>query len=207
MSLTDGDHNTLLLTVAQRYYEQSRTQDDIGRELHLTRWKVGRLLEEARREGIVRIQVVHPHARQTAMERELRRRFALSECIVVPAPTTDTDPNGHVAKAASDFLQARGTEIRVLGVSWGNTLEDVAAALPAGWNKGVEVIQINGSVSRSIKPTLAATVATRSLTYQGVRGSRAAKYTACASTFRPFVQALDRAKMSRLFMINAPALI
>jgi deoxyribonucleoside regulator len=160
MSLTDGDHNTLLLTVAQLYYEESRTQDDIGRELHLTRWKIGRLLEEARREGIVRIQVVHPQARQTAMERELCGRFGLSECIVVPAPNTEADQHGHVAKAAADFLRARGTQIRTLGVSWGNTLQDVAAALPSGWNKGVEVIQINGNISRSIEPTMAASVAT-----------------------------------------------
>ncbi len=160
MSPTADEHNTLLLTVAQQYYEQDRTQDDIGRELYLTRWKIGRLLEEARRKGIVRIQVVHAQARQTDMERELRRRFGLSECIVVPAPTIEDHPNSHVAKAAADFLQARGSRIQILGVSWGNTLQDVAAALPEGWNKGVEVIQINGSVSRSIKPTMAASVAT-----------------------------------------------
>ena len=58
------DRTDLLLEVAQRYWEQGRTQEDIGRELHLTRWKVGRLLEEARAEGIVQISVVHPRARR-----------------------------------------------------------------------------------------------------------------------------------------------
>ena len=44
---TEPSHTQLMLHVAQSYYEQGRTQEDIGRELHLTRWKVGRLLDEA----------------------------------------------------------------------------------------------------------------------------------------------------------------
>lgn len=160
MSTPDGTHDALLLEVAQLYYEQNRTQDDIGRELHLTRWKIGRLLDEARKVGIVRIQIVHPQARQRGLELELGRRFGLSECIVVRTHSDGSDQRMHVAKAAANFLQDRGAQIRTLGVSWGNTMQDIAAALPAGWSDGVEVIQINGSISRSIKPTTAADVAT-----------------------------------------------
>lgn len=156
----DGSRDALLLEVAQLYYEQNRTQDDIGRHLHLTRWKVGRLLDEARKCGIVRIQIVHPQARQSSVERELEQRFGLTESIVVRTHADGLDQRMQVAKAAADFLQAKGTQVRTLGVSWGNTMQDIAAALPAGWSDGVEVIQINGSISRSIKPTTAANVAT-----------------------------------------------
>lgn len=156
----DEDRTPQLLRVAQLYYEQGRTQDEIGKELHLTRWKIGRLLEEARSVGIVRIQIVHPQARRTDIENELQKRFGLVECIVVPTAEGVLDYRGPVAKAAADFLRNRGTTIRTLGVSWGNTLQDIAAALPSGWNKGVEVIQINGSISRSVRPTTAASVAT-----------------------------------------------
>ncbi len=64
MSRASGERTALLLEVAQRYWEQRRTQEEIGHELNLTRWKVGRLLEEARAEGIVQITVVRPRARR-----------------------------------------------------------------------------------------------------------------------------------------------
>lgn len=151
--------NALRLAVAQMYYEQDRTQEDIGRQLHLTRWKVGRLLEEARQVGIVRIQIIHPQARQRELEEKLRKKFGLQDCVVIPTGSVDASASENVVKAAADFLEQRGSDIRTLGVSWGNTLQGIAAALTPGWNKGIEVIQINGSISRSVKPTTAANVA------------------------------------------------
>jgi len=153
------DRTRLLLEVAQRYWEQGRTQEDIGHELHLTRWKVGRLLEEARAEGIVQITVVHPRARRRDLETELRARFGLQDCVVVPAPGGSDAGSTHVALAAADLLRSRGRTLRTLGVSWGNTLQEVAAVLPAGWTTGLEVVQVNGNVSRSVRPTTAADVA------------------------------------------------
>jgi len=159
VSTPPGDRTALLLEVAQRYWEQGRTQEDIGHELHLTRWKVGRLLEEARAEGIVQITVVHPRARRRDLEAELRARFGLRDCVVVPAPGGAAPGSTHVALAAADLLRSRGRSLRTLGVSWGNTLQEVAAVLPAGWTTGLEVVQVNGNVSRSVRPTTAADVA------------------------------------------------
>lgn len=148
----------LLLAVAQAYYEAGRTQEEIGREQHLTRWKVGRLLEEAREEGIVQIKVVHPQARRADLELELATRFGIQECVVVPTPE-DAEGYAHVARAASVWLRTHGERLRTLGVSWGNTLQEIAAVLPHGWTRGIEVIQVNGGISRSVRPTTAANVA------------------------------------------------
>lgn len=158
-ALGPEDRTRLLVEVAQRYWEQGRTQEDIGRELHLTRWKVGRLLEEARAEGIVQISVVHPRARRRDLEAALQARFGLTECVVVPAPAGSAGSSTHVALAAADLLRGRGRTLRTLGVSWGNTLQEVAAVLPVGWSSGLEVVQVNGNLSRSVLPTTAADVA------------------------------------------------
>ncbi len=155
---SDRSHIELLLHVAQCYYEQGRTQEDIGRELHLTRWKVGRLLDEAREVGIVQIKIVHPQARRTDLEVILRREFGLRECIVVPGPESPGS-DSHIAAAAAGYLKANASWITTLAVSWGNTLQHIAAVLPAGWTSGIEVIQANGGVSRSIRPTTAANIA------------------------------------------------
>jgi len=156
---SEPDRSELLLSVAQSYYERGRTQEEIGRDLHLTRWKVGRLLEEARTEGIVQIRVVHPQARKSDLEQELRTRFGLGACVVVPTPDDDEQGHAHVALAAAGWLRSHGDRLRTLGVSWGNTMEGVAAVLPQGWTHGIEVIQVNGGISRSVRPTTAANVA------------------------------------------------
>jgi deoxyribonucleoside regulator len=147
-----GD-DALLVRVAQLYYEQGLTQAEIGDREHLTRWKVGRLLEEARAVGIVRITIVHPQARRGAVEAEIQRRYGIQECVVVPS--TNASQLEAVGRAAAALLERMASTLRTLGVSWGNTIDAVAEALPRGWNDGVEVIQINGSVSRSIIPTTA----------------------------------------------------
>lgn len=151
--MADRDDDALLVRVAQLYYEQGLTQAQIGAREHLTRWKIGRLLEDARRVGIVRIAVIHPRARRAAVEAQIQRQFGVRECVVVPTAGSNTlEAVGH---AAADLLQRLGPGLRTLGVSWGNTIDAVAEALPRGWNDGIEVIQINGSVSRSITPTTA----------------------------------------------------
>ena len=48
----------LLLAAARLYYEQDATQAEIAVEMRTSRATVSRLLSEARRQGIVRIQVV-----------------------------------------------------------------------------------------------------------------------------------------------------
>ncbi len=139
-------HETLLVRAAELYYEDNKTQDEIGRLLRLTRWKVGRMLAQAREDGIVRIEIVHPRARRSALERSLTERFGLADAVVVPVPD-GADPLARVAQAAADHLQALRPAPRTLGVSWGRTLDAIARRLPAGWASGVDVVQINGSVS------------------------------------------------------------
>lgn len=156
----ERSHTDLLLYVAQCYYEQRRTQEDIGSELHLTRWKVGRLLEEARGVGLVEVRIVHPQARRTDLEVAMRSRFGLRECVVVPGPDSRDTDGEHIADTAANYLKTNASWITTLGVSWGNTLQQIAAVLPAGWTNGIEVIQVNGGVSRSVHPTRAANIVT-----------------------------------------------
>jgi deoxyribonucleoside regulator len=149
----------LSVRVAELYYEESKTQDEIGALLGVTRWKVGRLLAYARDEGIVRIEIVHPRARRLAVERELRERFGLQDAVVVPVPIVASELGGRVSQAAADFLAAMRPVPRVLGVSWGRTLSDVAEHLSMGWAVGVKVVQINGGVSLNRRPGTAANTA------------------------------------------------
>ncbi len=153
------DDELLAVRVAELYYEENKTQDEIGALLGISRWKAGRLLTQARERGIVRIEIVHPRARRLALERELCARFGLSDAIVVPVPDENGSVTSVVTQAAADFLTALRPVPKTLGVSWGHTLTEVADKLPDGWATGVTVVQINGGVSLNRRASTAATLA------------------------------------------------
>ncbi len=146
----------LAVRVAELYYEDNKSQDEIGGLVGITRWKVGRLLAEARDSGIVRIEIVHPRARRLSVERALRERFGLDDAVVVPAPEDASELADRVAQAAADFLTAVRPVPRTLGVSWGRTLDAIADDLAPHWATGVTVVQINGGVSVNRRPGTAA---------------------------------------------------
>ncbi len=130
------DEELLAVRVAQLYYDQDKTQDEIGTELGISRFKAGRLLSQARELGIVRIEIVHPRARLTQVEKQLCERFGLSDAVIV---------RDGVPQAAADYLAE--LQPATLGVSWGRTLDAIAERLPQGWTRGVTVVQINGAMS------------------------------------------------------------
>jgi deoxyribonucleoside regulator len=155
----DEPTELLAVRVAELYYEENKTQDEVGALLGITRWKVGRLLTRAREIGIVRIEIVHPRARRLDVERQLRDRFGLKDAVVVPLPTEEEEVSHRVAQAAADYLAAVRPIPRTLGVSWGRTLDEVARLLAPGWTVGVQVVQINGGVSLNSKQGTAAQTA------------------------------------------------
>jgi len=75
-----------MVRIAQMYYRMNLSQEQIGERLGLSRFRVGRLLDRALREEIVRIEVVHPDARLVDLEEQLVQRFGLNAAVVADVP-------------------------------------------------------------------------------------------------------------------------
>ena len=149
----------LLVRVARMYYGMELTQEQIGARLGLSRFKVGRLLDRAVRESIVRIEIVHPAARLIDVEDALVTRFGLRAAVVADVGTGAGDAAGRVAReavarAAADYL-ATVRPSGAIGVSWGRTMLALSRALAPGWTEATEIVQLNGATSRSATPTRA----------------------------------------------------
>jgi deoxyribonucleoside regulator len=150
----------LMVRIAQLYYRMHLSQEQIGDQLGLSRFQVGRLLDRALREEIVRIEVVHPDARLIDLEDALVERFGLRAAVVADVPTTATEQAAQelareaVAAAAVGYL-AELAPAGSIGVSWGRTMLELARQLEPGWTSATEVVQLNGATSRSALPTRA----------------------------------------------------
>src|ERR1700688_3594952 len=83
----------LLLWVAWFYYKDELTQDEIAKRLSVSRASVGRMLDRARRVGLVTINLNADHLDAFEVSSELRRTFNLTEALVVP--DHDKEPADH----------------------------------------------------------------------------------------------------------------
>ena len=169
----------LMVRIAQLYYRMHLSQAEIGERLGLSRFQVGRLLDRAVEESIVRIEVVHPSARLVDLEDAARRALPRSRAAVVadvPAAAAgdaaDDLARDAVAEVAVDLL-ARLRPEGTIAVSWGRTMLAVARRLPMAWTRATEIVQLNGAASRSTQPTRANEIlerfaATSGATFRGL---------------------------------------
>jgi DNA-binding transcriptional regulator LsrR (DeoR family) len=121
--------------VARLYYVRDLTQQQIAQRLGVSRFKVLRLLEQARSEGVVRFEIEEPVPVLDDLSRRLEERYGITAVVV------EEDVAGAAALLLPRLLGADD----VLGVAWGATLASVAAQLPE-LAHGVPVVQICGAI-------------------------------------------------------------
>ena len=136
--------------VARLYYVRELTQQQIAERLGVSRFKVLRLLEQARAEGIVRFEIDEPVPVLDDLSRRLEERYDVNAVVV----------EHDVARAAAALLPRLVRSDDVLGVAWGETLASVAVHLPelAGH---VPVVQICGAIDGLVAGTRPTEVAAR----------------------------------------------
>lgn len=147
MAITQEEHR-LLYKIAQAYYTDGLTQQQIADRFGLSRPKISRLLKQAREEKVVTISVVPPPSGQPKLERALEQRWDLDEAIVVTV--RDPDQSGEVARdlgpAAADCFLRRLPEHAVVGLTWGRTMSALVDALSSQSRPDVTIVQINGGL-------------------------------------------------------------
>ena len=117
-----------LVDIARLYYEKDYTQAEIAKAVGVSRPVVSRLLSEARKRGIVRIQVRSPLDEDHELLGELVRTFGIRGGLIVPTGHSDEAVNGGLmVSQAALFVQRLLPEVRRLGIGWGETVRDVIA--------------------------------------------------------------------------------
>ena len=135
----------MLSLVAQRYFLEDRSKVQIAEEIGVSRFRVARMLEQARELGIVHISVEAPPDVDLDASRRLAERYGLRQALVLSGVDGDPDrTRTQLGRACSSLLTERLTESDVLGVSWGRTLHALAQVvdpLPR-----CDVVQMVGTV-------------------------------------------------------------
>jgi len=217
--MTTVNRQRLLVKTAQLYYQQELTQAEISKRLRLSRQKVQRLLREARKQGVVRINIRPVMGVYADLEQTLEQRFGLRESVVVETATYEDQSKvtREIGVGASDYLRRVVKTNDVIVISWGGSLLGMVDALwtsGAGAGlQGVKVIQGLGGLGDPTNETHAADLTRRLakllggkavlLPAPGVAGSRSAGR---AFTSDPFVStALQQGAAANLAFIGIGA--
>jgi len=137
----------LTASVARRYYLDGRSKVEIAEEFALSRFKVARLLDDARSSGLVRIEIGHPGVVDVELSARLMEALGLTHCVVTDTP--DDHPatlREHLGAAAAELLTEIVTPDDVLGLSWARSVSAMAAELRV--LAPVPVVQLTGALAR-----------------------------------------------------------
>jgi DNA-binding transcriptional regulator LsrR (DeoR family) len=137
-----------LLAVARRYYLDDRSKIEIAAELEISRFKVARMLELARAQGLVTITLNDEGAVDWDLSQELAQHLGLAEVVVVHANGDTEHVRSRVAMAGAQFLSSTLRDGEVLGMAWGRTLSALTTALPR--LPRISVVQLTGAAGSDL---------------------------------------------------------
>ncbi|QIL86947.1 MULTISPECIES: sugar-binding transcriptional regulator [Vibrio] len=123
MPLENGD---LLTEIAISYYQDGATQEEISKKYTLSRAKVGRLLKQARDEGIVEITVKYHPVFSAKIEQRLIERFGVRRALIALDHPNDEAQRQQVASLVSNYLTSTLKNGMVVTVGQGRNVSAVA---------------------------------------------------------------------------------
>ena len=148
MSLSTDDRYDIMLKAAYLYYVDDRTQSEISALLNISRPTIIKLLNQAKEDGIVKIEVVdiRKSNRYIKMESELRGILNVDDVKIVEAKEDEFSEIANVigAEAASYLSNMAKSNMRI-GIGWGKTLESLSYTMkPNRGKKGIDFLPLLG---------------------------------------------------------------
>ncbi len=147
-TLPPNDQYDILCNIANMYYNQGMTKQEIAAAYNTTRFKVAKLILQAREGRIVDIKINYKSMRNKDMETSLLQHFPLKRVVVVNTQYSPyLDGLKQLGQVGAVYLNKSLTPNSVLGLVWGKTMQSVISQLPQIANNPVTSIQLAGRIS------------------------------------------------------------
>lgn len=144
-NINDESSSALLAEIADLYYNQGMTQQEIARQYGCNRFKVAKLLQAARDEGIVEINIHRPNRRHAALEQMLTEKFHLSKAIVLDTKDMSrTEAQNEIGRISAAYLDQLLMPNMIMGVTWGKSIRSTVAAMEQKTQNPITAVQLCG---------------------------------------------------------------
>ncbi|MCG9789074.1 sugar-binding transcriptional regulator [Vibrio mediterranei] len=118
--------NDLLTEIAVAYYQDGATQEEISKKFGVSRAKIGRLLKQARDEGIVEITVKYHPVYSAKIEQRLIERFGIRRALIALDQADEDAQRMQVGGLVSNYLAQTLKGGTVVTVGQGRNVSSVA---------------------------------------------------------------------------------
>ena len=170
--LSGPQYEKLLIKISKMYYIDNLTQLEISKKLKISRPDISRLLADAKKRGIVNINIRSNSNDFSDLERKLEIRFGLNEAIVVESHESELVTKQRLGVAAAFHLERIMQDNMKIGVSWGTTIQEMVRYLnPTREYKNITVFQLTGGMSGGDLDIQAGEPAEKSLKFIKAEGS------------------------------------
>ncbi|MBR3006582.1 MAG: hypothetical protein IKH68_07990 [Erysipelotrichaceae bacterium] len=140
-------NDNLLEYVAELYYERGLSQQEIGSIINASRPTVSRLIDEAKKQGVVKIVIETSVSKNNKLSGRLRKAFHLRDAIVVNS-SFDFDKSIDICgKAAAAVLSSFIEPGMTVGLSWGRAVNALVNAMDDLSVSDVKVAQMVGCMT------------------------------------------------------------
>lgn len=163
MSISAEQRYYLKLKAVYYYYEKDYTQTEIAEMLSISRITLGKLLKEAKEEGMVKIEIVDVrNVRQhLELEAQIKDKYGLLDVKVVDCVENERNEiNRKIAAAAAKYVEHMLKSNMKIGIAWGRTLDMMVDQLNENRNiKNIEVVTLlggAGTAESKIQPNIIA---------------------------------------------------
>ncbi len=144
---TDYQNARLLGKVLTLYYSENKNQSQIAQQLDLSIAKVNRVLQTARRQGLVEIKIHNPFQHVLEMEKEIEALSGVHDAVVVPRLSNLSETNlQDVGQAAASYLLDNLKENDTIALGGGRTLSATIDSLAPRKKYNVKVVPAIGGV-------------------------------------------------------------
>ena len=138
-----------LAELSNMYYDLNMTQSEIANKFSTSRFKISKLLQEARDNNVVEITINKPHTRISELEDLLKNHFNLKHAIVLDNKSLPLEETlSSLAKLGAEYLDSIITENSIVGVLWGKTISNVVKRLKPKRKLPITVVQVMGAAAK-----------------------------------------------------------
>lgn len=146
--MRDWEYIHTVAKVALLYYVEEKNQEEIAKQLGISRPTVSRMLSYAKRSGIVSIRLDVPNEVFPELEDKLEKIFSLKEVMIVSSTDNPSLLRQNLGRGGADLLKRKVRGIDSLGISWGSTLFEVVNNFTRDTsNPKIKVVQLVGGMN------------------------------------------------------------
>lgn len=134
----------IIVKVAWKYYNEGLTQNEIAKELNLSRMKVIKYLEIAKSNNIIQFIINLEKVSNKDLQDQLMKEYNLKDIYVIPS--SDKNSNDSITIAAAQYIKDRITSDTMINVGYGEAVSKTLGHLNISTKYKVTFVSLSGGV-------------------------------------------------------------